>query len=139
MTTDERQKLLRLAQAASPSPWTVHSEWTGKHSGADVVRAANKQAVCVCDEHDGGYGGGQRNVDFIAAASPSVVLSLLGRIEALEGEKARLAKLLAELADLARSRFGNADHWSESEREDFERINTIEQDAALRAAGGSHE
>lgn len=79
--TIDKQRLRDLAEKATPGPWTVESEWTGEHSGADVVYGRTRQVVCQCDEHDGGYGGGQRNVEYIAAADPQTVLVLLDELD----------------------------------------------------------
>lgn len=79
-------------EGITPHPWTVKSEWTNKHSGADVVYGATGQMVCQCDEHDGGYGGGQRNVEWIASA-PSDIRALLEEVERLRVEVDQLQTL----------------------------------------------
>jgi hypothetical protein len=83
------EQLQALERAASPAPFVAESVWTGKHSGADVVYAADRQAVCECDEHDGGLGGGHRNVELIVAlrnAAPQL-LALWSACEAARTAK----------------------------------------------------
>jgi hypothetical protein len=93
----EIDEIERLAKAATPGPWTVKSEWTGEHSGADVVYGSTGRAVAQCDEHDGEHGGGERNVEFIAAANPAAVLELIAEMRRLSVGLARVVtKLDAE-------------------------------------------
>lgn len=90
MNQEQLVTLRALAQAATPGPWRVESEWTDKHSGADVVYGATGQLVCQCDEHDGGHGGGQRNAAFIAACSPDTIIALLDDLSNLSNLRALL-------------------------------------------------
>jgi hypothetical protein len=101
-------------EKATPGPWRIESVWTSEHSGADAVFGATTQLVCTCDEHDGGYGGGQRNVEFIAAArtrEPQLareVIRLMEEcerlVEACGGEAEQVISLAAKLAEMTAAR-----------------------------------
>lgn len=97
MTRDEMQELKRLAESATPGPW--HS----RHHG--VFTSSLIDAVCNVSLTTGHYESENRNRDFIAAANPAVVLSLIARIEELEAER-DAAKRKAEESHRAGMLFG---------------------------------
>lgn len=78
-----------IIASATPGPWRVTSEWIDKHSGCDAIRGATDQLICRVDEHDGGYGGGERNIDFIAYARTAFPLAL----DELEAARAELEEV----------------------------------------------
>lgn len=80
--TDDLTALRALAEKATPGPWTVR--------GHEVISEANLgtvQAPWIADV-DGPF----EDAQFIAAANPSVVLSLLDRLERAEAKAKREAE-----------------------------------------------
>lgn len=92
MTTDT-EELRRLAEAATPGPWTwwtscsfrrLSSDASGKDG--DVLHAVKyKDGVC-------GIEGSESDMAFIAAANPAAVLELLDTLAAQKAENAALRK-----------------------------------------------
>lgn len=92
MTRDEMQELKRLAESATPGPWRVAGT---KEKPCPVVSTVDRTGYQIHSmlhvkssepdvwEHmEDAY---CRDAAYIAAANPSVVLSLIARIEELEG------------------------------------------------------
>ena len=79
MTRDEMQELRRLAEGATPGPWKAALNGTDE---SGWVQDANSDSMTV------GYEGemAAKDVRYIAAANPAVVLALIARIEELEGK-----------------------------------------------------
>lgn len=150
LTPTTKQRLRELAGKATPGEWVrgfVHgrchkpSHKPGQHPGAlakdpcvydysidegddhtDVCVRPNITLICGSDERGNLT---YANAAYIAAASPDVVTQLLD-------ENARLRALCVEACELAKARFGAADCWSESEREDFERVVAIAKEAGTQ-------
>lgn len=96
-------ELKRLADAATPGPWTVHSEDVSDKSAA---RAEFEYQLAHTEPFLGRMfmlnGGGkcpamtgcgptsEANAEFIAAANPATVLDMISRLTALEAENAKL-------------------------------------------------
>lgn len=81
MTRDEMQELKRLAESATPGPWRASLDGTEQDGWVMGPNGA-------CDYLTTGYEGemAAKDVRFIAAANPAAVLSLIARIEELEGK-----------------------------------------------------
>lgn len=86
MTSDQIKELRRLAEVATPGPW--HSPGLG-----EIHMSSHDSVAQICFQHDladdDEQFGTQADADFIAAANPAAILSLLARIEALEQDAAR--------------------------------------------------
>ena len=80
MTREEMEELKRLAESATPGPWRASMDGTGNDGW---LMGPNG----VLDFLATGYEGemAAKDVRFIAAANPQAVLSLIARIEELEG------------------------------------------------------
>lgn len=81
-----------LAQAATPGPWR-------SHAGTSTV---NNGRACIadCDQFMSEVDN-NRNANFIAAASPDVLIALLDRLEKAEFMKDQMAEGLREIADMS--------------------------------------
>lgn len=108
MTPIDRENLRRVAEAATPGPWAVHRPWLsfGQMGVEGVIPRANlhpEEPYQVKTEHNHGSASyalhiavpahghscddksdAARNMEHIAAFSPSTALALLDRLEALE-------------------------------------------------------
>ncbi len=110
MTPDQLAAIAARLRTATRGPWKTESVWTDKHSGADIIRGATGQVICTCDEHDGGLGGGERNIDFLQHA-PTDIAALLAEVarlraganEILDEHEKDLEALHKTRADLARA------------------------------------
>lgn len=88
MTSEERENLRRLAQAATPGPWNTN--------GRNEVGANDGRLIAICfgrDSHT--EPAAFLNADYIAAAHPGAVLALLDALDA--------AEVLAATADVTRA------------------------------------
>jgi len=81
MTADEIKKLADLARAATPGEW--------RHHGASVFgNTAGLDHVAECRAHRDVY-----DAKYIAAISPTVLLSLLAKLAAVEAARDELADI----------------------------------------------
>lgn len=71
------QELKRLAEGATPGPWSTRSAWR-------VIDSVFGEGIAHSNNLDDDVAAA--NARFIAAANPAVVLSLIARIEELEGK-----------------------------------------------------
>lgn len=99
MTAEEIAKLRELAQAATqPSPWTVVQQDPDGGGMASIVLDGHGMWVADC-------GAAPQDAAFIAAASPSSVLSLIDRLAAANAEIVALrheVEAMREAADRER-------------------------------------
>lgn len=85
----DEQKLRQLAEAATPGPW-ITEDWASTDSDGAInvcgTSVMAPQALCgiftVALEVDG-----TEDVDYIAAANPAAILSLLDELQALREER----------------------------------------------------
>lgn len=87
MTKEELDALQALAEKATQGEWRVQTgcSWRRigtEHGDGDVLRP-------VKHPHDGwpDLAGPMENLEFIAAANPQAILSLIARIRELEGQR----------------------------------------------------
>jgi uncharacterized coiled-coil protein SlyX len=93
VTPSDLQKLRALAEAATqPSPWDVETLETDGRDVEYVVLDRDRMWVCQC-------GAAPADAEYIAAASPSVVLGLLDYIAGLESFRASDEDHINELDD----------------------------------------
>lgn len=94
--------LRKVAEAATPGPWTVKHHGAGGVIEAWAVETDDPQRDAVCIDFDRDYGdpmGGcedEATALHIAAFDPPTVLALLDRLEAAEAKVARVEALREE-------------------------------------------
>ena len=102
---NHREKLRRLAKAATPGPWYLDGPWW---YGDD------DSAYCISTAEDAGriavtisppkyiFGGAREirdaNARYIAAANPAVVLDLLDQLDAAEARLAAMREIVRDVA-----------------------------------------
>lgn len=102
LMTDLTDRLEELAKAATPGPWHVEYMEFGK--GPDTHLTAllcdeEGRPFGVIDEEPDGYDSSSPNLEYIAAVSPDVILSLLEDRKALIERVKRLEYALTPSAD----------------------------------------
>jgi hypothetical protein len=79
----DHTELRRLAESATPGPWTALG--TGVRGGDHWYIVADDEAIAYVSANDGSdEAERQPRAEFIAAANPSTVLALLDEIAALQ-------------------------------------------------------
>lgn len=95
----DKERLKKLAQAATPGPWV-------KGAPGEVHTSNYKvDGQVMCDHIASGFGCGSSDPDdaaFVAAANPETVLALLAEIERLSGRVTTLEKYEDECLRLMR-------------------------------------
>lgn len=94
----DQEKLRKLAEKATPGPWNVTLP------DDTLVEAADKSFVATTFmddlDYDNNFDRREATADYIAAANPHTVLSLLDTIAALQAERDGLREALSELAEV---------------------------------------
>jgi len=89
-------ELQALAERATPGPWDVDDSG---EPGADgvMVNCNEPDRECIVADCNTDSGCEQCNADFIAAASPDIVLALIRRAQEAEAHAEKLARHLMEV------------------------------------------
>jgi hypothetical protein len=135
----DEQKLRQLAMDATPGPW-ITEDWASKDSDGAInvcgTSVMAPQALCgiftVALEGDG-----TEDVDYIAAANPAAILSLLDELQTLREERTAW-RVTAENAEKDATRYRRAmslhhDDFAVCER-DGDRWYPIDTDAPIDSA-----
>ena len=132
MTVD-RAELRRLAESATPGPWTA-ATWYGSDDGGWVARGPHHEArpagsgghddESTNDESDEPGGPverrAMRDAAFIAAANPSAVIALLDLVESMQAITLSAANYLDASSDKSARRA-----WARILRAEVARLNAV--------------